>query len=134
MNQKTIPYLTVKGGAEAIAFYQKAFGASENTRMPAQDGKRLMHASLTIKGGTVMLSDEFAEHGGPPAPTPGNPAGIAVAVALDAPPEVDETYRQAMAAGATKVTEPADMFWGDRFAMIIDPFGHRWMFTAPLKK
>jgi PhnB protein len=112
MNQKTIPYLTVKGGAEAIAFYQKAFGATENSRMAAQDGKRLMHASLTIKGGSVMLSDEFPEHGGPPAPCAGNPAGIAVAVALDATAEVDETYRQAVAAGATKVTEPADMFWG----------------------
>jgi PhnB protein len=134
MNQKTIPYLTVKGGAEAIAFYQKAFSATENTRMAAKDGKRLMHASLTIHGGTVMLSDEFPEYGGPPAPTPGNPAGVAVAVALDAPAEVDETYRQALAAGATQITEPADMFWGDRFAMLSDPFGHRWMFTAPLKK
>ena len=134
MNQKTVPYLTVKGGTEAVEFYKKAFSATENTRMPAQDGKRLMHASLTIKGGSVMLSDEFPEHGGPPAPTLGNPAGIAVAVALDAPAEVDETYRQAMAAGATKVAEPTDMFWGDRFAMVTDPFGHRWMFTAPLKK
>jgi PhnB protein len=134
MNQKTIPYLTVKGGAEAIAFYQKAFNATENTRMAAKDGKRLMHASLTIHGGTVMLSDEFPEHGGPPAPTPGNPAGIAVAVGLDEPAEGDATYRQALAAGATKITEPADMFWGDRFAMLLDPFSHRWMFTAPLKK
>jgi PhnB protein len=134
MNQKTIPYLTVNGGAEAIAFYQKAFNATENTRMAAKDGKRLMHASLTIHGGTVMLSDEFPEHGGPPAPTPGNPAGIAVAIMLDAPAEVDETYRQALAAGATQIMEPADMFWGDRFAMLSDPFGHRWMLTAPLKK
>lgn len=56
--QPTNPYLTVKAAADAIAFYQKAFGAKENTRLPAQDGKRLMHAELTINGGTVMLSDE----------------------------------------------------------------------------
>lgn len=134
MTQNTIPYLTVKGGAEAIAFYQKAFGATENTRMAAQDGKRLMHASLTIHGGTVMLSDEFPEHGGPPAPTLSNPAGVAVAVVLDTPAAVDEIYHQALAAGATRIMEPADMFWGDRFAMLFDPFGHRWMLTAPLKR
>ena len=134
MNQKTIPYLTVKGAADAIAFYQKALNATENTRMATPDGARVMHASLTIHGGTVMLSDEFLEHGGPPAPTPGHPAGIAVAVALDAPGQVDEVFRQAMAQGASQIMEPADMFWGDRFAMLSDPFGHRWMFSAPLNK
>jgi PhnB protein len=130
--QPIIPYLTVKGAAEAIAFYQKAFGATENARMPAQDGKRLMHASLAINGGTVMLSDEFPEHGGMPGPTRDKPAGVAVAMAFAKPAEVDAMFRRAVDAGAKGTLEPADMFWGDRFAMLLDPFGHRWMLNAPL--
>ena len=132
MGQSVTPYLTVKGAAEAIAFYQKAFGAKENTRMPAQDGKRLMHADLAINGGQVFLSDEFSEHGGPTAPTADQPAAVAVALAFDKPAEVDATFKQAVAAGATPVMEPADQFWGARFAMLADPFGHRWMLNAPL--
>jgi PhnB protein len=126
------PYLTVKGAAEAIAFYQKAFGAKEEMRMPAQDGKRLMHAHLSLTGGQLFLSDEFAEHGGPSAPTADRPAGVAVALAFNQPAEVDATFKQAIAAGAKPVMEPADQFWGARFAMLTDPFGHRWMLNAPL--
>ena len=131
MSQSVAPYLTVKGAAEAIAFYQKAFGATENMRMPAQDGKRLLHADLAINGGQLFLSDEFAEHGGPSAPTNGQSA-VAVALAFQKPAEVDATFKQAVAAGATSVLEPSDQFWGARFAMLTDPFGHRWMLNAPL--
>jgi len=132
--QPVTPYLTVKGAAQAIQFYQSAFGATENLRMPADDDKRLMHASLTINGGTVMLSDEIPEHGGPAAPTRERPAPVAVAIALTKPADVDATYRRAVDAGAKGTMEPADMFWGDRFAMLLDPFGHRWMLNAPLPK
>ena len=132
--QSVIPYLTVKGGADAIAFYQKAFGATENMRMPAQDGKRVMHASLTINGGTVFLSDEFPEYSGAPAPKAGEKPPVAVALALAAPANVDATYKQAISAGATGTMAPEDAFWGDRFAMLQDPYGHRWMLSAPLPK
>jgi PhnB protein len=132
MSRTVTPYLTVKGAAEAIAFYQKAFGAKENMRMPADDGKRLMHACVTINGGEVFLSDEFAEHGGPSAPKQDQPTAVAVALALDKPAAVDATYKQAIAAGATSIMEPSDQFWGARFAMLADPFGHRWMLNAPL--
>jgi PhnB protein len=131
MSQSVTPYLTVKGAAEAIDFYQKAFGATENMRMPAQDGKRLLHADLAINGGQLFLSDEFSEDGGPSAPTNGQPS-VAVALAFQKPAEVDATFKQAVAAGATSVMEPADQFWGARFAMLTDPFGHRWMLNAPL--
>ena len=134
MSQSIVPYLTVRGGAEAIEFYKKAFDATEDRRMPAEDGKRLMHASLSIHGGTVMLSDEFPEHGGPAAPTPEKPASVSVSVSLGKPADVDAVFRQATAAGAKGAMEPADMFWGDRFAMLVDPFGHRWMLVAPLAK
>jgi PhnB protein len=132
MSQTVVPYLTIKGAAEAIEFYKKAFGATENARMPAQDGKRIMHADLTVKGGSLFLSDEFPEHGGSTAPAPGTTPPVAVALALDAPADVDSTYKQAIAAGAKSELAPQDMFWNARFAMLIDPFGHRWMLNADL--
>jgi PhnB protein len=134
MTQTVSPYLTVKGAAEAIAFYQKAFNATENLRMPTQDGKRLMHVSLAINGGDVLLSDEFPEHGGTPAPTADRPSAVAVSLTFEAPSEVDATYQRARSLGAKSMMEPGDMFWGQRFAMIEDPFGHRWMLGAPLGK
>src|SRR2546421_779753 len=112
MSQSVTPYLTVKGAAEAIAFYQKAFGAKENMRMPADDGKRLLHADLAINGGQLFLSDEFPEHGGTPAPNPSQPPPVAVALAFDQPAQVDMTFRQAAAAGAKVELEPAGQFWG----------------------
>jgi PhnB protein len=132
--QPITPYLTVKGAAAALDFYQKAFGASDIFSHPADDGKRLLHARMTINGGVVMLSDEFPEHGGTPAPTREKPTSVAISVLFDTPAEVDAMFVRAVAAGANGWMEPEDMFWGDRFAMVDDPFGHRWMLNAPLKK
>ena len=132
--QPTNPYLTVKGAAAAIALYQKAFGAKEKQRLPAQDGKRLMHAELSINGGTVMLSDEFTEHGGPQAPTMAKPPPVAIAIQYAKPAQVDATYHRAVEAGCKSVQEPQDMFWDARFAVLTDPFGHRWMLNAPLPR
>lgn len=129
------PYLTIKGADAAIAFYKKAFGATENHRLPAQDGKRLMHADITINGANVLMSDEFlehADHGAVPAPSAEKPAPVAVALQLKDPAEVDAIYRRAVNAGCKSVQAPADMFWNARFAMLTDPFGHRWMLNAPL--
>ncbi|HEX5958240.1 MAG TPA: VOC family protein, partial [Hyphomicrobiaceae bacterium] len=83
------PYLTVKGADAAIALYQKAFGAKQKERMTAQDGKRVMHAAIAINGGTVMLSDEFPEHGGPGAPSAEHPAPVAVTIQYQKPTQVD---------------------------------------------
>jgi len=131
------PYLTVRGAADAIAFYTKAFGATENVRMPAPDGKRLIHADITINGGRLLMSDEFPEHsnecgGALFVPTPDKPVGVAIALHYAKPAEIDATYRRAMKAGCKSVQEPQDMFWEARFAMLSDPFGHRWMLNAPL--
>lgn len=132
--QPTSPYLTVKGAAAAIDLYKKAFGAKETGRMPAQDGRRLMHAHLTINGGTVMLSDEFPEHGGPSAPSNGSPPPVAITIQYKKPADVDATFQRAVAAGCKSEMDPADMFWDARFAVLTDPFGHRWMLNAPLPK
>jgi PhnB protein len=136
--QPTNPYLTIKGGAEAIALYQKAFGAKETQRMMAQDGRRVMHAELSINGGSVMLSDEFPEYGEGAgamlAPSKDRPAGVATVIAYAKPAEVDATFDRAMKAGCKSTMDPQDTFWEARFAMLTDPFGHRWMLSAPLPK
>lgn len=134
-----VPYLTVSNGVGAVAFYKKGLGAKEVARMPAQDGKRLMHAELEINGHAVYLSDDFpemaAEHSGggrTPEKLGGTPC--AIFVQLDEAKQVDQWMARAKKAGA-KVTMPAaDQFWGDRFGMIVDPFGHAWSFGAPLPK
>jgi PhnB protein len=131
------PYLTVKGAVDAIAFYQKAFGATENARMPAPDGKRLIHADITVNGGRILMSDEFPEHseecgGAVFVPTSDKPVGVAIALHYTKPADIDATYRRAVEAGCKSVQAPEDTFWQARFAMLSDPFGHRWMLNAPL--
>ncbi len=132
--QPTIPYLTVKGAADAIAFYQKAFGAIENMRMAAEDGTRLMHAELTVNGGNIMLSDEFPNETCHPvqAPTAARPAGVGIALPMAAPADLDALYARAVGAGCTGLQPPLDAPFGIRFAMINCPFGHRWLLSAPL--
>ena len=114
-----VPYLRIKGAAKAIEFYARALGATERMRMPTPDG-RVMHAELEVAGGVVFLSDEFPEMGG----ATGAPNGAA-SVHLNVP-DCDALWQQAMAAGATAIMPPADMFWGDRFGKFKDPFGHEW--------
>lgn len=131
--QPITPYLTINGADKALEFYQQAFGATDIFRHPDKDG-RLFHARMVINGGTVMMSDDYSkDHGGPPAPTADNPAPVAVSILLETPAEVDAMFAQAVAAGGNGVVPPEDMFWGDRFAIVVDPFGHRWMLAAPLK-
>lgn len=128
------PYLTVKGGKEAIAFYKKAFGAKQQMLMMAEDGKRVMHASLDIEGAGLMLSDSFEEYsppGGPKAPP--DVGGTSVAVHLDVP-DADKVWNKAVKAGAKIVMPIEDQFWGQRFGMLGDPFGHSWSIGGQLKK
>ncbi len=131
--QSVIPHLTVKDTVKAIAFYEKVYGAKEVQRMPAQDGKRILHCVMSLNGSSFFLSDEFPEHGGPSAPTAGQPSPVAIAINIASPAELDKTYAKAEKAGATSGLAPHDSFWGARFAMLTDPFGHRWMLNADLK-
>lgn len=114
-------YLSVKDANAAIEFYKKAFGAQELFRMPGPGGK-VMHAELKIGDSTLMLADEFPEMGCKSATTLG---GTPVTICLYCE-NVDKTWEQATKAGA-KVQMPLNnMFWGDRYGHIEDPFGHRW--------
>ena len=115
------PHLVCAGAAEAIEFYKKAFKAVEVARMPGKDGK-LMHAMIRIGHSGVMLMDEYPEWKalGPKA-LKGSPVTIHLAVE-----DADAVAAQAVAAGA-KITMPvADMFWGDRYGVLEDPYGHLW--------
>jgi PhnB protein len=115
------PLLVCAGAADAIAFYKKAFSATEITRLAGPQGK-LMHAAIRIGDSMLMLTDEFPEMGGlGPKSLKGSPVTVHLQVE-----DVDAVVKQAAAAGA-KITMPvADMFWGDRYGQLEDPFGHRW--------
>lgn len=116
------PHLVILGGAAAAAldFYAKAFGAVELSRMPGQDG-RLWNAQMRIGDSIIMLVDHFPEYGSPAIAAGAWPFTVHLYL-----PDVDSAFEQAVAAGATPEMPPADMFWGDRYAMLRDPFGHRW--------
>lgn len=123
------PHLTCAGAADAIAFYQKAFGAVELGRMPSPDG-RLVHALLRIGDSPLMLVDEFPEWGGKsPATLGGTPVAIHLYVE-----DADAAFAQAVAAGATVRMPLEDMFWGDRYGVVIDPFGHQWSIATHIKE
>lgn len=115
------PHLVCAGAAAAIDFYVAAFGAIDAGRVPGPDG-RLMHAQVRIGDSHVMLVDEMPEWGllGPLA-LKGSPVTIHLYV-----PDVDAAVARAVAAGATVTMPVADMFWGDRYGQIVDPFGHHW--------
>ena len=115
------PYLIIKGAAEAIEFYKKAFGAVETVRMPGPGG-RIMHAEVKIGNTMLMLSDENQERGYLSPATRGG-ASSSVMLYTD---DVDATFQKALAAGAKQESAPTDMFWGDRMGNLIDPFGHTW--------
>jgi len=118
-----IPYLVISNAAKAIDFYKKAFGAEELFRMAAPDGARLLHATIKIGDASVMMSDEFPEYGGNRGPD--IVGGTTVSIHLNVP-DVDKAFARAIEAGANVIMPLADMFWGDRYGKVRDPFGHEW--------
>lgn len=127
------PYLKVKGAKQAIEFYKKAFGAKTRMVMEAEDKKRLMHADIIINGGEIMLSDEFAEFGEPATVPPPSVKTSTVSIHLQVD-NADKWWARATEAGCKIVMPLADQFWGDRFGMVRDPFGHVWSIASAIKK
>jgi PhnB protein len=119
------PYLVVRGGEKAIEFYKKAFGAKERNRMPDPSGK-LMHAEIQIGDSVVMLGDEFPERGSRSPQTVGGASSSLMVYTKD----VDALFERAVAAGATVQAPLMDMFWGDRWGKVLDPFGHEWQLAS----
>lgn len=126
-----IPYLVVDGATAAIAFYKAAFGAEEVSRQMTPDGNKVLHALLRINGGLVMLNDDFPEwnNGRSSAPRDGSPPSVTLALTVT---DCDAMYKRAENAGATGTMPPNDAFWGDRYAQLTDPFGHKWSLSSPL--
>ena len=122
------PHLICADSAKAIEFYKKAFGATETARLPGPDGK-IMHASVTIGDSCVMLTDENIAWGAlSPKALKGSPVTIHLYVE-----DADATFARAVKAGA-KVTMPLDdMFWGDRYGKLEDPFGHQWSIATHVR-
>jgi len=123
------PHILVKDGFAAIDFYKKAFGAVERFRVPNPDGNGLMHAQIMVGDSVVMLSEEMIK-GGYHSPT--SLSGTTVMLMLYVE-DTDAAYEQALAAGAESLSLPQDMFWGDRYGQVIDPFGHRWAIATHLR-
>jgi uncharacterized glyoxalase superfamily protein PhnB len=113
------PHLIVKGASDAIEFYKKAFGATEVLRMPGPGGA-LMHAEVKIGDSVVFLADEAPDWG---AFGPGESSPVTIHLYVE---DVDKVFAQAVAAGAKAAMPVMDMFWGDRYGKVVDPFGHHW--------
>lgn len=123
-----VPYLSFDGASEASAFYQKAFGAREITRMPGSDGKRLMHCHLEINGGALMLADNFPEMGFAPVQRSGSYT-MQLVVA-----DGDAWWNRAVQAGCKEKLPFAVAPWGDKYGQLTDPFGVTWAINCPAKK
>ncbi|MGY2046844.1 VOC family protein [Methylobacterium sp. JK268] len=114
-----VTYLTVDGALRAAEFYAQAFGAEIAAAMPADAQGRTPHVHLYVNGSSLMLSDAFPERCHPAL----TPQAFSLTLMVE---DIDARYAKAVAAGATGVVPPAEMFWGDRFAQLRDPFGVVW--------
>lgn len=126
------PHLVVDNAAAAIDFYVAAFGATELGRLPGPGGK-IVHAALQINGSTVMLNDDFPEMTDGKSTTPTALGGSPVTIHLTVT-DVDTWFDRALRAGATVVAPLEDQFWGDRYGVVRDPFGHQWSLGQPVRE
>lgn len=117
-----VAYLCVEGAQKASDFYQKAFAATQAHVYPPDEQGRTMHVHLYINDASVMLSDPYPEHGCGYEPAKGFSLMFPVA-------DVDSWHERAVKAGCTSLMPPTDMFWGDRYGQVKDPFGVTWAFV-----
>lgn len=123
------PYLQVDGAMKAAEFYGKAFGAETAYAVPQDEKGRTMHVHLYVNGSSLMLADAYPEHGHAHEPA----AGYTLQLHLGAG-EVDAWWKRAVDAGCTVEMPLQEMFWGDRWGSLRDPFGVLWAMNAPVKK
>ena len=122
------PQMVVKGVAAAIDWYTEALGAHELLRNTAPDGTSIMHAELLLGDSRFFVVDEFPDS----AVSPSTLGGTTVTMHLYVR-DVDELFTRAVDAGATVVLPVADQFWGDRYGILLDPFGHRWSIASRIE-
>jgi PhnB protein len=131
-HENLIPHLVCSPCSEAIEFYKKALGAKEEVRMPGPDGRRIMHAAIRIGTSYVFLVDDFPEFCGGKSETAKALGGTPVSLHLYVP-DTDAAIKRATDAGATVLMPAQDMFWGDRYGVVVDPYGHKWSFATHIK-
>jgi uncharacterized glyoxalase superfamily protein PhnB len=127
-----IPHLVCSPCTEAIAFYQMAFGAEEVGRLLAPDGKRIMHAQIRVGKSFLFLADDFPDFCGGKSSTAAALQGTPVTIHHYVE-NCDAAIKRAQDIGATVIMAAADMFWGDRYGVVTDPYGHKWSFATRLK-
>ncbi|MEM9012268.1 MAG: VOC family protein [Pseudomonadota bacterium] len=128
--QQLTVYLAVNGAAEAIAFYEKAFGAEEVFRLAGADGSSISHAEMQLGASRLMLSDEHPDFGAlAPETVGGSPVKLHLAVE-----DADATFAQALAAGATELRPLRDQFHGERSGLVADPYGYAWFIAQTVEE
>ncbi|MDT8405071.1 VOC family protein [Sulfuriflexus sp.] len=125
-----VPHLVVNDGEAAIAFYQRAFGATLEGKHAEDGGKRLIHAHLKLGGNDLYLHDDFPEFGEHGAQAPARLGGTSTTIHLEVD-DADAAWQQAVDAGATILMPLDNQFWGARYGQLADPFGHNWSIGGP---
>ena len=121
-NCSFIPYLSITGATKAVAFYSRVFGVEPYVLLHMPDG-RVMHCEYRVGNARIFLSEELPDHGGTPSPEKLSATSVAIHLYVD---DCDGMVEKMRENGATVLMEPADMFWGERFGRVRDPFGHEW--------
>jgi PhnB protein len=129
LRTEVVPEIVVDDCDAALAFYAAAFGAEELTRHSLPDG-RVIHAEVSFDGFVIFVTDDFLEMHGGQGTSPTAIGGTPVCLHRDVP-DIDASVERAVAAGATLLHGPEDMFWGDRYARLADPYGHQWSLATP---
>ena len=128
------PYLTVSDAAAAVEFYKKAFGATQDGEAHHMPGSsKIMHVRLLINGSLIMLADDFSQEMGGTCNTPPALGGSPVVLAMQFD-DVQSFWDRAVAGGGIVTMPLADMFWGDRYGQMTDPFGHKWSMSQTIQQ
>ena len=128
-SREFVPYLSVTNANEAVAFYSRVFETDPSLLLKMPDGK-VMHCEFCLDGARFFLSEELPEHGGTPSPASLGATTVAIHLYVD---DCDAMVAHMKNHGAEVVMEPTDVFWGERFARVRDPFGHEWGITTRLR-
>ena len=125
-----VPYLSINDAEKAVAFYSRIFGVDPHLLLNMPDG-RVMHCEFRVGNARFFLSEELPEHGGTPSPTRLGATSVAIHLYVD---DCDAMVETMTNNDSTVLMAPADMFWGERFARVRDPFGHEWGITTQLRE
>ena len=129
-NFALVPYLSITGAGDAVEFYSEVFRVEPFVRLDMPDG-RIMHCEFRVGDARFFLSEELPEHGGTPSPKAIGTTTVAIHLYVD---NCDEVVEKMQKNGAEVLLQPTDMFWGERFARVRDPFGHEWGIATVIRQ